>query len=145
MARALVDATVVIAFADTADVDHDRGTAIVRGIDHGTLPTGVILHGALLESVNFVAERSSPGKAVDLLDMLEKSTHYRLPTPSEPTVERGRAVFRQYPELSLADATQVAFMQDEGIDYVYSFDDDFDAVGGVTRVNSATNPFAGDS
>jgi len=36
---------------------------------------------------------------------------------------------------------QVAFMQSEGIEYIYSFDDDFDAVDGVTRLNTATNPF----
>lgn len=32
-------------------------------------------------------------------------------------------------------------MQTEGIEYVYSFDDDFDAVPGITRFVTPENPF----
>ncbi len=32
-------------------------------------------------------------------------------------------------------------MQREGIEYRYSFDDDFDAVEGVTRLETPENPF----
>ena len=80
MGRVLVDSTVLIAFADTDDEDHDRGEEIVRAIDHGGLVTGVIVHDALLEVLNFVNERQGHRKAVHLLDRLEESAHYRLPT-----------------------------------------------------------------
>jgi predicted nucleic acid-binding protein len=141
MARALVDATVVIVFADTDDVDHDRGEAIVRAIDHGDLVTGVIVHDALLEVLNVVNERLGHRKAVHLLDRLEESAHYRLPYNSKGNVGSGRGLFRQFPALSLGDAMQVAFMRSEGLEYIYSFDDDFDTVEGVTRLDTATNPF----
>jgi predicted nucleic acid-binding protein len=142
MARALVDATVVIAFADPDDEDHDPGETIVRAIDHGELVTGVIVHDALLEVLNFVNARKSHRKAVHLLDRLEESAHYRLPYNPKRNIGSGRGLFRQFPALSLGDAMQVAFMQSEGIEYIYSFDDDFDVVDGVTRLNTATNPFA---
>ena len=32
-------------------------------------------------------------------------------------------------------------MEREGIEYLYSFDDDFDALDGVTRLDTADNPF----
>lgn len=141
MGRVLVDSTVLIAFADTDDEDHDRGEEIVRAIDHGDLVTGVIVHDALLEVLNFVNERQGHRKAVHLLDRLEESAHYRLPYNPKGNVGSGRGIFRQFPALSLGDAMQVAFMQHEGIEYIYSFDDDFDAVDGVTRLNTATDPF----
>lgn len=141
MARVLVDATVVLAFADTNDQDHDRGEEIVRGIDHGDLPTGMIVHEALLEVLNFLNERKGHQKAVTLLDLLAESAHYHLPANSRANIGIGKGIFRQFPDLSLGDAMQVAFMQSEDIEYIYSFDDDFDAVDGVIRLNSATNPF----
>jgi predicted nucleic acid-binding protein len=141
MARAVVDATVVIAFADPDDEDHEPGEEIVRGIDRGTLVTGVVVHEALLEVLNFVNERLRPAKATTLLDSLEESAHYRLPYGPKGNVGRGRALFRRYPGLSFGDAMQVAFMESTGIEYVYSFDDDFDAVEGITRLESAENPY----
>ncbi|ERH11531.1 MAG: putative nucleic acid-binding protein, contains PIN domain protein [halophilic archaeon J07HB67] len=141
MVRVLVDASVTIAFADTDDEHHDRGRKIVSGIDHGDLPTGVVTHEALVETLNYINERSGHAKAAQLLDLFEESAHYRLPSGSKTSVGRGRAVFRQYPELSLGDAMQVAFMRGEEVDYIYSFDSDFDRVEGVTRVNAPTDPF----
>ena len=32
-------------------------------------------------------------------------------------------------------------MQREGIKYLYSFDDDFDAIDGVSRLETPNNPF----
>lgn len=141
MGRALVDATAVIAFADPDDDNHARGEEIVRGIDRGELVTGVIVHEALLEVLNFLNERLGPVKAEALLDSLEESAHFRLPYGPRGNVGRGRALFRQYPGLSFGDAMQVAYMESEGIEHIYSFDDDFDGIDGVTRLNTATNPF----
>jgi predicted nucleic acid-binding protein len=142
MARALVDATITIAFADTDDEHHDQGRRIVREVDHGNLATGVVTHEALVETLNYINERSGHTKAAQLLDLLEESAYYHLPPGSKANAGRGRGVFRQYPGLSLGDAMQVAFMRSEGIDYIYSFDDDFDRVEDITRINAPTNPFA---
>lgn len=137
----VVDATVAIAFADTDDEDHQRGEEIVRAIDHGALPTGVIVHEALVETLNSVNERKGHEKAVALLDRLEESANFRLPPARQATVGAGRAVFRQYPDLAMGDAMQVAFAKSESVEYLYSFDDDFDQVEGITRLNTANNPF----
>ena len=52
-----------------------------------------------------------------------------------------QALFRRYGEISFVDSTIAAYMEREGIEYLYSFDDDFDALDGVTRLDTADNPF----
>lgn len=39
------------------------------------------------------------------------------------------------------DAILVAYMRRTGSEYVYSFDDDSDAIDGITRLNTADNPY----
>jgi len=142
MARALLDATVVIAFADSNDEDHERGDEIVRGIDGGSLPTGVITNDVLLEVMNFVQDRKGNSMAMDLLDRLIEGAHFRLPYNSKENYGAGRSMFRRYEGLNFGDAMQVAYMRSKDIYHIYSFDDDFDAVDGVTRLNAPKNPFS---
>ena len=37
---------------------------------------------------------------------------------------------------------QVAFMRGADIEYIYSFDDDFDGVEGIERLNAPVNPYS---
>lgn len=53
-----------------------------------------------------------------------------------------QSVFRRYDELSFVDATIVAYLNREGVEYLYSFDDDFDAVDGVSGMETADDPFS---
>ena len=56
----------------------------------------------------------------------------------------GEQLFRTYEASSgpeWVDSIIVAYMQSEDIEYIYSFDDDFDVFSHVTRLTSATNPF----
>lgn len=142
MGRCLLDATVVIAFADTDDADHELGAAIVRGVDGGDLPDGVITNDALLEILNFVHDRIGQAMATDLLDRLVEGAHFHLPYNAKENYGVGRSLFRRYEDLSFGDAMQVAYMQGEDLKYIYSFDDDFDAVDGITRLATADNPLA---
>lgn len=141
MASVLLDATVVIAFADTDDEDHERGREIVRAVDLGDLPDGVVTNDALLEILNFVHDRQGQAKAVELLDRLVEGAHFRLPYNPKENYGVGRSLFRRYGGLSFGDAMQVAYMQGEDLEYIYSFDDDFDAVDGIVRLATAENPF----
>ncbi len=50
-------------------------------------------------------------------------------------VERARRLVQTTPKLSARDAVHVAIMQRHGIDQVMSFDTDFDAVTGLTRLS----------
>lgn len=96
MPRALLDATVVIAFADADDDDHEAGTAIVRGVDHGELPTGVVTNDAVLEVLNYVHDRKGHPMAIDLLDRLVEGVNFRLPHNPGDNYGTARSLFRQY-------------------------------------------------
>lgn len=143
MPPALLDATVVIAFADADDEAHVTDAEIVHGVDRGELPTGVVTSDALLEILNFVHDRRGQAMATDLLDRLVAGAHFRLPYSPKENYGVGRSLFRQYDDLSFGGATQAAFMHGEGLEYIYSFDGDFDAVDGITRLDIAANPFDG--
>ncbi|WP_232343094.1 type II toxin-antitoxin system VapC family toxin [Halosimplex litoreum] len=126
---------------DTDDEDHEVGLEILGGIDHGKLPTGVITNEALLETLNYVEERLSHERAVDLLDRFVRGAHFELPYNPKKNYGVGRSLFRDTPGLNFGDCMQTAFMRSDEVEYVYSFDDDFDEVDGVTRLNSAVNPY----
>ena len=51
------------------------------------------------------------------------------------------ALFRQRERFSFVEACIVAYMQAEGLGYLYAFDDDFDAAEDVYRLDIATNPY----
>jgi predicted nucleic acid-binding protein len=138
---ALLDATVLIAAADSDDVDHEVGLEIVRGIDHGELPTGVVTNEALLETLNYVEERLSHERAVDLLDRFVRGAHFELPYNPKKNYGVGRSLFRDAGGLNFGDCMQTAYMRSRDIEYIYSFDDDFDALDGISRMNSAVNPY----
>jgi len=139
--RALLDATVVIAGIDRDDSDHAVGSEILQCVDHGELPTGVIVSDALHETLNFIEERKGHTVAVDVLDRLVRGENFELPYNPKQNYGTARSLFRSNERLNFGDALQVAFMQREGIEYVYSFDADFDSVDGVRRLNSAVDPF----
>lgn len=141
MARALLDATVVIAYADADDEDHDTGEEIVRGVDHGDLPRGIVTNDALLEILNFVEERRGHSMATDLLDRLLEGAHFRLPYNPKENYGVARSLFRRHEGLNFGDAMQAAYMRREEIEFIYSFDRDFDVVDGITRLSTAENPF----
>jgi predicted nucleic acid-binding protein len=144
MTRALLDATVLIAAADDDDADHDAGFEIVREIDRGTLPTGIVTNDALLETLNYVHERAGHGAAVDLLDRFVRGAHFELPYSPKKNYGVARSLFRDSGRLNFGDSMQTAFMRSREIEYMYSFDDDFDSVDGITRLNSAVNPYSPD-
>ncbi|CCQ32756.1 PilT domain protein [Halorhabdus tiamatea SARL4B] len=50
-------------------------------------------------------------------------------------------LFETHTGLSFGDATIAAYMHRAGIEYLYSFDDDFDAIEHITRLETADDPF----
>ncbi|WP_269845484.1 PIN domain-containing protein [Halopenitus persicus] len=50
-------------------------------------------------------------------------------------------LFEMHDGLSFGDATIAAYMEREDLEYLYSFDDDFDAIDRITRLETPNNPF----
>lgn len=59
----------------------------------------------------------------------------------EEIFEKAKTIYRRYTPLSFTDSVSVAFMDVVGIEYIYSFDDGFDRVSGITRFNASVLPW----
>lgn len=141
MPRALVDTTVLFAAAYRRDDAHTDALPILTGIDTATLPEAVILDYVLAETLNGLATHAGHAAAVDFLDRVEENTRFHIDSLTADAFATAKALFRQYERFSFVDACIVAYMQAEGLGYLYAFDDDFDAADDVYRLETATNPY----
>jgi predicted nucleic acid-binding protein len=142
MAIAALDSNVLIDYKDTSpDSRHERAEAIVYAIDSGDLPISRITNYVLLESLNWIHERQRHDIAVDLRKRLSESAGFELVHCAQKDFHRAVELFDTYDGLAFGDATIAAYMEREGIEYLYSFDDDFDALEAITRIETAENPF----
>ena len=141
MPRVVVDANVLIAARLSRDQNHDRGTAIAKGIDQGDLPVAYLPSDVLEEVINYLQARTRHGVATETLDALIESSGFELRYTSKSDFDTGRSLFRRYELLSLTDAIIVATMQRTDTEYLYSFDDGFDGVPDITRLTTADDPF----
>ena len=141
MAVAAVDTGVLIRMADADDQHHGTAMEIVRGIDHGELPTGHVTNYVALETLNWIHNRKHQQTAVETYERLNRSAGFEILHAAQKDFTNALGLFETYDRLSLGDATIVAYMQREGIEYLYSFDDDFDAVNDITRLETPNNPF----
>jgi predicted nucleic acid-binding protein len=141
MTVALLDTIVLFGSASARDEYHEPAREIVRGIDHGELPDTIVTNYVVAETLNLARERLGPVPANELLDRLIEGTHFEIVHAPQADFNAAQAIFRRYPALSFVDASIVAYMNRDDIDYLYSFDDEFDGVDGLTRLETDENPF----
>ena len=141
MAVALLDTNVLFASASARDEYHDRARTIIRAIDHGELPEAFVTNYVVAEMLNLSGEKLGSDAASQLLDRLLQGSHFEIVHAPKPDFTAAQVHFRRYSELSFIDSTIAAYMQREDIEYLYSFDDDFDTLDWVTRLGTADNPF----
>jgi predicted nucleic acid-binding protein len=141
MAAAVVDTGILIGMADADDQHHDTAMEIVRGMDHGDLPTGHVTNYVALETLNWIHNRKRQQKAVEIYERLNQSAGFEVRQAAQKDFTNALDLFETYDGLSLGDATIAAYMRREGVDYLYSFDDDFDVIADITRLETADNPF----
>lgn len=141
MTVAVVDTAVLIGMADADDQHHDVAMEIIRGMDGGTLPTGRVTNYVVLETLNWIHNRQQHKKAHEVYARLKESAGFEILHAAQKDFTRAVELFETYETLSFGDATIVAYMEREELEYLYSFDDDFDVVRERTRLDTATNPF----
>lgn len=141
MAVAVIDTGVLVAMADSDDEQHDVAMGIVRRIDHGDLPTARVTNYVALETLNWIHGRKRHETAVETYERLNRSAGFELLHAAQKDFAEAVNLFQTYAGLSFGDATIVAYMQREEIEYLYSFDDDFDTIRGISRLETPANPF----
>lgn len=144
MRRALVDTSVLFGAVNTRDANHEPALDILQGIDAGRLPEAVVIEHVLAEILNGIHGRVSHEAAVDFLDRLEANRRMHVARSNTETVAGAKELFRSHERLSFVDALLVAHARTTGIEYCYSFDDDFDGFDGVTRLDTPDDPYGPD-
>jgi len=144
MPRALIDTSVLFAAAYRRDGAHDAALPILQGVDDGTLPEAVVLDYVLAETLNGLTTHAGHDAGTDFLDRIEENARFHIGSLTGDAFATAKALFRQYEAFSFVDAAIVAYMQTEGLGYLYAFDDDFDAAADVYRLDTATNPYQPD-
>lgn len=142
MPAVVVDSNVIYAARMERDQWHDQAATIVRAMDVGELPRGLVTNYALPEILNPLEKRAGHEAAVETLSFLTRSRGFRIRHLTETDFDRGRGLYRQTPGVELPDTVTVAFIRRTDSEYIYSFDDDFDRVEGITRLTTADDPFA---
>lgn len=141
MAVAVVDTNVLIDFRDESSPRYDRATEIVHAIDRGKLPTGRVTNYVVLETLNWLHSRHRHDLAIDTYRRLNRSTGFEVVHAAQKDFASAVDRFENDEGLAFGDATIAAYMDRAGIEFLYSFDDDFDAVDGITRLSTADNPY----
>jgi len=141
MPRALVDTSVLFAAAYRRDSAHDDALPILRGIDTADLPEAVILDYVLAETLNGLTTHAGHDAAADFLDRVEENSRLHIDSLTTDAFAAAKSLFRRHERFSFVDACIVAYMQMEGLGYLYAFDDDFDAAEDVYRLEVATDPY----
>jgi predicted nucleic acid-binding protein len=141
MAVALLDTNVLFASASAGDEYHDLAREIVREIDHGDLPEAIVTNYVVAETLNLSGEKLGAEAANQMLNRLIEGAHFEIVHAPKADFNAAQPLFRRHGELSFVDSTIAAYMDREDIEYLYSFDEDFDAVTDLHRLETAENPF----
>lgn len=141
MPPTVVDSNVLIAAANGLDQNHERGLAIVRGIDAGDLPTNHVTNYVIAEVLNMLHSKHTQQHALDHYGRLNESAGFEIIHCARKDYTRGLVFFERYEGLSFVDATIAAYMERRELEFLYSFDDDFDAFQHITRLETPNNPF----
>lgn len=142
MQEALVDSNVVFGARMKRDQYHEQAKPIVEAMDGGDLPRGVVTNYGLPEILNPIQKKAGDAPAKATLQFLTESGGFRIRHLAKEDFTRGRALYRRTEGVEITDSITVAYMQRQGLEYIYSFDDDFDEFDDITRLNSGESPFA---
>lgn len=142
MPGAFVDSNIVLGGQNERDEHHKTARPIVQGVDSGDLPRGRLLYPQLAEFLAPLQHAVGKDAAVATLDGLESGAGWRIEHPSQNVYSDADRLWKLYESPEYGDAVIAAYMLDEGMEYIYSLDDDFDEIDGVTRLPAPENPFA---
>lgn len=138
-----VDTTVLYAAGNRRTQRHEAGLAIVSAADQGDLPRLRVPDVVLVESMNGLSREVGHRTAMEMLNRLAVGSQFELVREPMTVWQQGLDRFRSTQRLSLADAVIVAGLRHAGLENLYSFDDGFDGVEGLTRLATPDDPFAG--
>jgi predicted nucleic acid-binding protein len=145
MPEVVLDANVVLDARNRNATRHETARPIFEGIDRRELPRARVANYTIPEILHPIQKRGRKEIAVETLEVLQESRGFDLVDVPQGVHAAGERLYRLHDgadSLEWVDAMIAAYTLSEGLEYVYSFDDEFDSVEGMTRLHSAADPFA---
>ena len=140
--HALVDTNVLYGAFQRRDQFHDEALPIVKGADSRALPVCVVLDFVLAETMNALTLNIAHDETIEALSMLRSSAGFEIQRTDDDVWTAGLGVYEAQAHLSFVDSVLVAYARATETEYIYSFDDGFDSVDGVSRLNTDMNPYS---
>lgn len=129
-----MDTGVLVGAMLARDTYHEEATPIFNAVDAGEAPPVVVTEFILAETLNFLVSKGNSPIGRDALARLEASTGFKIERVPAGVVDRGKnESFQHFDGLSFVDALTVAFMEEHGLETLYSFDEGFDKVPDIVR------------
>jgi len=144
MPVAVIDANVIIEARNRNATAHPTALEIAKSIDTGALPTARVPDPVVPEILHPLQRQFGKATAYETLDWLHESRGFDIVHVGERVRSRAERLFRHHDSDSgpeWTDCVIAAYMLNVDVEYIYSFDDDFDAIDGITRLTTAINPF----
>lgn len=125
-----VDSTFFVAVADGKDHWHEKAVDIPKELLEEATTSDYVIS----ESVTIIGQRGGGRAGLDLYHFIQDN--FRVVYADEELLKSSMDTFTEHDgTLSVADATSVEIMRQQGISRIISFDEDFDAVDRATRIH----------
>ena len=129
-----IDRVVWIGAKLKRDQWHKKSVSIIRKFLDKEIERVYITDHIVLETVNFILRKGGFDAALEILDIFENHERIEVMNVNEIAFARAFIIFKKYPGLSITDATTVATMENLGISQIYTFDEGFDKIDWVERL-----------
>ncbi len=129
-----VDTTIWASAIDTSDTLHKDGSAVLKALAEGTLPSALTTDFVLDETLTLLKMRGGrPDSIARAIASIMSSPNLNLVYVDDSLFEAGLRTFQKYERLSFTDAVTLAIMQQRKIKEIFSHDADFDIKGILRR------------
>jgi len=113
---------------------HRKSAPIIKKFLDKEIEKAYITDYIVLETVNFILRKGGFDAALETLNLFLYHERIEIVNIDEITFARASVIFKRYPGLSITDASTVAVMEDLGIAQIYTFDEGFDRIEWIGRL-----------
>ncbi len=129
-----VDTTIWASAIDASDSLHEDGSAVLKALAGGELPSAVTTDFVLDETLTLLKTRGGrPETIARAIGDIMSSPNLDLVYVDDELFETALRTYQKYERLSFTDAVTLVVMQQRKIKEIFSHDEDFDVKGILRR------------
>jgi len=107
---------------------------IVKSIADGKLSNVVISDYVFDEVVTYIQKKIGSAESSQISQLMIDSPRIKILFMNENIFNATYHVFRSYRQLSFTDASIIVMMKNNNINYIFSFDKNFDGIHDISRI-----------